>query len=381
MSTVSGSALREWALAVHLARWQPEAGDAATAVGLIAEGVDWGTFCEIAFAHQVYPLVAYNVERLGLPVPRDVRARLRAAWLLNRGRATRLEEALLELASRLERNGIGYRVFKGPDFGRRLYGDPALRHADDLDLLVGEADGNAVAALLQEAGFRLVERSRYSQSFAGMLGGYPVAVDVHHGLVPCYLDVGDRRLVADLLAGRGTAADPVLEAIALTVHLGRHRELLLKWVVDLDALLRSVGSTDFTEMLAQVAAAYRARRFVEAALTVTRALFGGDDGEQVGNGVVDDGWLWFVPFVTPPQRAWRPYLGKFALVQSRWRMMMWLLRYPFLPPPDRDRGTVLGDLAYRLRRERGRFARKRGLSVDSGQMGAKRRPVEEAATR
>jgi len=114
MSTVSGSALREWALAVHLARWQPEAGDAATAVGLIAEGVDWGTFCEIAFAHQVYPLVAYNVERLGLPVPRDVRTRLRAAWLLNRGRATRLEEALFRLTSRLDESGIGAGATDGP---------------------------------------------------------------------------------------------------------------------------------------------------------------------------------------------------------------------------------------------------------------------------
>lgn len=328
--------------------------------GLIAEGrVDWRRFLNLVVAHQVYPLVARQVTEWGLPVPREVRGELRAMRMLNDARARRLEENLAWMGSLLREKGIPFYPFKGPALARRLYGDVTLRHADDLDLLVREPDFPVVTKFLEGKGFRLAERSRYSASYAGEAESRAVLVDVHYRLMPPYLDVDDSRLVDGLISLEAGHPDLVsLEFLALALHLGRHREFLLKWLVDLDTFLAGTGNGGSggriePGALPALASVYRARRFVEAVLAARETLFG--ELEQAG--VERLRWQWYVPLVTDEKGAWRPYVGKFLLIQSRWRMLAWLLRYPLLSPPDRDGGGPWGNIAYRFGRERRRFRR------------------------
>lgn len=361
----------EWELLLRVARWQPTPENTAQAGAIIeSRSFDWSRFMEACFVHQVYPLVAHNAQKFELPVPVEVGVRLKAALLLNRGRAAHLDEAMREIGALLDRNGIPHRFFKGPALARLLYGDPSLRHCEDLDLLVPPDEAAAAAEVVRRVGFRLVEQSRYSRSFAGVIEGRYVVVDVHHGLAPTYLDVADQRLLTDLVNQEAGTPDLALEAVALAVHMGHHRELLLKWVVDLDVLLRLGGFDESPQVLHAVAQRYRAGRFMEAGRRLTGVLLGGSGGGGSADFLLEGGWIWHVPLLSPLRTAWRPYVGKFALIQSRWRMALWLLRYPFLPPPDRERGSLLGDVVYRWRREWVRRSVKKMPGPTSGREGA-----------
>jgi Uncharacterised nucleotidyltransferase len=68
--------------------------------------------------------------------------------------AVLLERLLLQIAERLDTEGIEFRVLKGPAVAHIDYKDPALRSFSDIDILVRTADFGSAVGVLERAGGR-----------------------------------------------------------------------------------------------------------------------------------------------------------------------------------------------------------------------------------
>jgi hypothetical protein len=90
----------------------------------------------------------------------------------------RQRSALQELDYLFESRGIGYAVIKGAHVRELVYGDPALRPANDLDILVSPSQRGAAAETLMSAGFEVRSNRRnisHEQTFVRDC----LAVDLH----------------------------------------------------------------------------------------------------------------------------------------------------------------------------------------------------------
>lgn len=80
---------------------------------------------------------------------------LRRDYMLALDIAARQSEMTLRLVQRFSEAPIEVILLKGADLGHRLYGDPAARLMDDVDLLVDRKDLPEAGRLLAEMGFQL----------------------------------------------------------------------------------------------------------------------------------------------------------------------------------------------------------------------------------
>ncbi|MBE6950055.1 MAG: hypothetical protein E7451_01820 [Ruminococcaceae bacterium] len=125
----------------------------------IPEELDQEKFDETMKKHRIYPLVIrglrqFTPEQLeGFPVLAKYRA------LQNRyaGGSLKRMQTLALVAKAMEEARIPMISMKGPLLSVELYGDPAMRHSHDLDVLVREEDFLRSAACLKELGFEQAE--------------------------------------------------------------------------------------------------------------------------------------------------------------------------------------------------------------------------------
>lgn len=149
----------------HLAR----CGRYARIVGLVTgerweeipglwQGDDIGGHSFVAFVarHRLAQYVEQRIESEGKAdfFPEDIVAGLRREVERGRTRTERLPAALAEAVAAFAEAKIDCLVLKGMPFAARYFGDPALRHLLDIDLLVRRADADASLRLLLGLGYR-----------------------------------------------------------------------------------------------------------------------------------------------------------------------------------------------------------------------------------
>ena len=122
---------------------------------LVQGDVDWENMVEIALEHRVMPLLYRNLKKFcPQAVPPGILEKLRTYFLINTGRNLALTTKLLELIQLFKGNGITAIPFKGPVLAESIYGDPALRQFDDLDVLIHRNDAIKAFQLLLSYGYR-----------------------------------------------------------------------------------------------------------------------------------------------------------------------------------------------------------------------------------
>src|SRR3954454_17312957 len=99
-----------------------------------------------------------------------------------------LSTATDEVLDAMARAGVRALLLKGAAIATRLYEDPVLRPAGDIDLLVAPSQAGAAAQVLERLGFRdplsrarTHERTAYAVSFHRE-GALPACVDLHRSL-------------------------------------------------------------------------------------------------------------------------------------------------------------------------------------------------------
>jgi hypothetical protein len=140
---------------LNLARWSD--GAAENEVRRLAQrGLSWEEMGRLAELNAVAPLTLKNVGAAGLTasVPHPVLEAWETATAAVRAAAAARQEHGGRLLAALERAGVETIVLKGSLFAASLYGNPAYKKMNDVDLLVRFADAERALATLRAEGFR-----------------------------------------------------------------------------------------------------------------------------------------------------------------------------------------------------------------------------------
>jgi Uncharacterised nucleotidyltransferase len=145
-------------LLVLLARHALDAEARARVLALVDKVEDWPEFVALAQRNFALPLAYHHFSQLGLGATRpDVMAMIRPAAI-----GLTLQNLGWQFALRrfyrtcLEPIAARHVFFKGPVLGARYYPDAGLRICRDIDVLVAEADFDAVARRALAAGYRFI---------------------------------------------------------------------------------------------------------------------------------------------------------------------------------------------------------------------------------
>ena len=204
----------------------------------------WKQFFALATQHGVAPLLWLRLGKRELPAA--ARAQLQSIYLRNVIRIEALQAETAALIAALATAGVPVWTLKGPEVGRRLYGDSAARMVNDIDLLTRPSDFAAADLALAGAGYSRQARGDFSV-FAdaqellyvkptGQQDGTPFAVDLHQRLQP----YAPRDPFAERIRSAGFTEENLL--LYLCLNEVTHRFAYFKHFLDVEAQLRRCGA-------------------------------------------------------------------------------------------------------------------------------------------
>jgi hypothetical protein len=228
-----------------------------------AASVDWDALLALADSHGV--LTVFCKEFRGT-LPESFKTRARSAWTHSAFLACELESLLEHFC----RRGLEVLPLKGPLLAQILYGGPALRRSDDLDLLVRPQHFKQARALLLDLGFEPDDpEDDYHQTF--QRGN--TWVELHFSIAPPSspaMDLHGAWDRAQTILFRGQRARSFAKPdllIYLTLHGVKHEFARLIWVLDFATVL-----TDLNECELKDALTISKRLGIEGALLTTCEL-------------------------------------------------------------------------------------------------------------
>lgn len=241
----------EWQLLTSLARGTIAEPPADGMRALVAS-VRWDAFISLAASHGLLALCAHHLLRSDLPIREDVRDLL-IDWRRRISiEGLHLASVIIRLVARMDAAGIVCIPYKGPVLAAQVYGDLALRHSGDVDLLVRDADFDRAEAVLLDAGFRRARRTtpaqrrllrRSTHEFTFVASGRP-PVELHWRLVQRQFaplvrhDALWDELATVPLGPQAVATLTDVDLfIALCLHAAKHAWRKLEWIATLGVLL------------------------------------------------------------------------------------------------------------------------------------------------
>ena len=226
----------------------------------LAASPDWRRLLEGVRRHRVAPLLLEAVQACRSPdLPpaalADLRGDARAAATGSLAQA----REVARLARLFAQAGIAMLALKGVVLSMQLYGDPALRHPRDIDLLVSPEAFELAETLLLREGYRRdgpglsrrqeAARRRWVKDAGYLHEATGIQVELHHRLSdnPALLPLDFAALWRERdtieIAGAVVATLPRRYlALYLALHGAGHCWEELRWLVDLAAALPDAGA-------------------------------------------------------------------------------------------------------------------------------------------
>ncbi len=138
--------------------------------------------------HGMEPLVLAHIERTGLAIPADLRARLRARQTQHAHAASVRARVIADVACAMAKARVPFLVLKGAALAHLVYADPRLRPMRDVDLLIRKTDAGGALDVLMRRGFRpggtpVPSGHHHVQGMARTTEGATVTIELHHELM------------------------------------------------------------------------------------------------------------------------------------------------------------------------------------------------------
>lgn len=250
---------------------------------------DWEELLQQSDRHGVSPLLYHRLKTIHpeIPIPPEITARLRQAYLVNAARNLGLFHNLAAVLNLLHRENIPVIALKGAHLAELVYSNPALRYMGDLDLLVQEQDLSKVDALLLAMGCTPNEQNRIvgndNNEFVYVMPKRDVSLEIHWSILssafPFSIDTGGQweRSRPALIAGAEAA---VLCPEDLLLHLCIHAgcthgfEPGLKLFCDISEILHHKSEAVDWERLQRRAHEWGVEKCVYLTLRLTAELLG-----------------------------------------------------------------------------------------------------------
>ena len=236
---------------------------------------DWRNFAEACETHGVTPYIYCRLQELsGSAVPAGLLEHLRTRFHEICSRNYELAKKMVDLASMLQNEGIPALSYKGPSLAMAIYDGLALRHYNDLDLVIRKEHHAKAVPLMAGWGFQIVPKPALPRvrpflgrpedprnvercpeiEFCAPDSTY--YVDLHWQLGdpfwrPLHPDVEkfwDRAERQDLPQGSVFTLCREDLFLALCAHGNGHRWICLKWLLDIAELLRKAETLDWSRI-------------------------------------------------------------------------------------------------------------------------------------
>lgn len=215
-------------------------------------GTDWNLFLELARHHRVYPYIFNQVKTMDSRVPSDVVQELRHDYQRNTFHMLRLSGEMEQFCQLLSDNKIKVLQLKGPALAADLYNDLSKRTCSDLDVLISMDDLDQTHELLTNGGY---VRDEY---FSTVLNDWKwrhhhmtyfhtqkkIKLEIHWRLnpgpsfEPDFSKLWARKRLSTLTSSPVYMLGHEDLFMFLVSHGARHGWSRLRWLVDMDRILR-----------------------------------------------------------------------------------------------------------------------------------------------
>ena len=255
---------------------------------LLQQSIDWKILLDLAGHHGVESLLYQRLSSMAEFIPADEMRALQQGYQTNLHKAMLLSLELIRIYDLLSSRGLKVLAYKGLALAQTVYGDIALRHAGDIDILIHASDFSRIRDVVQELGYtphtrlpesqeRVYLKSGYECAFDGTAG--PNLLEVQWAIQPRFyavdfdMDGLFRRGVTVPVAGRPMQT-PCAEDlfIVLSLHAAKHVWGRLIWLCDL-ARLMSLPTLNWT-WIAEQAKDRRIVRILRVGMLLANRMLG-----------------------------------------------------------------------------------------------------------
>ena len=258
---------------------------------IVRDGPDWDLLLLLAERNEVVGLLHSSLSGVcGELLPPDVRDRLRSTALSYASDGLQLTAKLTEVLDVFETEGIEAVVLKGSPLAASIYGGVSLRRFGDLDILIHLGDLPRARDLLMRNGFRWTGKgspcepgtlSETEKHLSLVHSTQGIALELHWSCEEpaCRFtlrteDVFQSAVRVSLPDGaQARCPGPEEQFLLLAAHGARHGWNHLKWVCDIDRLVRKRTDVELYAVLKR-AQQLGCRRRVLLALAIAAELLG-----------------------------------------------------------------------------------------------------------
>ncbi|MFC5652874.1 nucleotidyltransferase family protein [Paenibacillus solisilvae] len=215
--------------------------------------IDWNLFLQLARHHRVYPLVYSNLKKVDKElIPVHIMQALYLDYSRNTFQMLHLTAEMEKICRLFDDNHIRTLLLKGPVLTQALYGDLSLRTCKDLDILLPFEDVEKAEQLLIKQGFapdheeiRILNDWKWRVHHLSYYNPETkVQVEIHwrlnpdKGSEPDFDEMWSRRSVSTVTNYPIHVLGDEDMFLFLVTHGARHAWFRLRWLADIDRLVR-----------------------------------------------------------------------------------------------------------------------------------------------
>lgn len=257
------------------------------------QGVDWMGLIQLARKHGVLSSLFVALRPASGDLPKDCREQMTRDYHAAIGRNVFVVSEFEKVIRLLRQEGIRTIPYKGPMLSLILFGQAAARESKDIDLVVRKEDLMRAKTLLERVGYqtdgawtrdeeRFLLNSRKEASYDFKLPypsgkGKRLKIELHWRLPLTSVVPPDwywnQLETQDVAGGELSHFVPEALLVILLTHGFRHYWESLKWLADVDLLIRKQSDFDWDRFLA-LSEQLGVRRVVLFGLFLSRELLG-----------------------------------------------------------------------------------------------------------
>jgi hypothetical protein len=280
----------EFRLAMATCIWPPGPYRTDRVSAALNDRIDWELFLRVVRRQRVQALAYDGLSKHGSLVPEPTLKALYASSAKLAHKSLLLAGETVRLTQMLQAAGIRCACIKGASLSALAFGNIALRHSRDIDLLVQPSDASAADDLLRAAGYRMTmptgaQTVAQKKKWTTLKKHFEYEhVESGRQLELHWRLFDNARLFAAATAPSTWVDVPIAGFLCvpalpqremllyLCVHGANHMWFRLKWIADIGALL-SQANSDVVPLLLEDAASRGCLRPVMQALLLSQQLF------------------------------------------------------------------------------------------------------------
>ncbi|WP_117168567.1 nucleotidyltransferase family protein [Paraliobacillus sediminis] len=248
--------------------------------------IDWQAFLELSSYHRVYPIIYKNIKLLDSPlVPTGVVATLHRHYVENTMRMMQLTAEMERVCNVFNQESLKMIILKGPILCYHLYQDLSSRTSNDLDILIDLDDLDKVTTVLGTLGYQIAYEpprmledwkvQNHHIEFYNKEKG--CEIEIHWKLnpgpsnEPCFEELWQEKVRVPVTTTEVYGLDQAYLLFHLITHGARHGWFRLRWLTDIDQLLKQTEDQErIISLLKKYKYSYLVGQYVQLASDVLK---------------------------------------------------------------------------------------------------------------